>query len=104
MSEVIHRDSIERWAHEQVTGADVSLTCELVQDFVQNMSASREPVKTHVWSWAGPISDYELIAIMSNRRHGDDLIAAATREFFTRYLDSDVTKAAIQRLCLEIGK
>lgn len=104
MNEVIHKDSIERWAHEQVTGADVSLTCELVQDFVQNMSASREPVKTHVWSWVGPISDYELIALMFNRRLLDSVIAEATREFATRYLDSDVTKAAIQRLCSEMGK
>lgn len=102
MNEVIHRDSIERWAHEQVTGADVSLTCELLQDFVQCMSASRQPEKTRFGF--GPISDYELIAVMSNRRNGDDLIAAATREFFTRYLDSDVTKAAIHRLCSEIGK
>jgi hypothetical protein len=101
--EVIHRDSIERWAHEQVTGADVSLTCELVQDFAQVMSSSREPVKTKGMC-VGPVSDYELIAVMSNRRAPDEVIAAATREFFTRYLDSDVTKAAVQRLCMEVGQ
>ena len=101
--EVIHRDSIERWAQEQVTGADVSLTCELVQDFVQNMSASREPAITRSYPLT-PVSDYELIAVMFDRRESDMAIAAATRELATRYLDSDVTKGAIRRLCKEMGK
>lgn len=103
MNEVIHAESIARWAHEQVTGADVSLTCEALADFVQCMSSTREPMRTKGWL-KDPISDYELIAVMFNRRASDSVIADATRELVTRYLDADGTKAAIQRLCQEMGK
>lgn len=104
MSEVIHRDSIERWAYEQVTGADAGLTAECLGDFVQCMGAQRTPAKAPSLYMTKPVSDFELIRLMFDRRAPDSVLAAATRELAARYLDSDATKAIVQKLVERTGE
>jgi hypothetical protein len=95
--EALDEASKHRLAVEAVTGGDPAATCEALGDFVQCMST--EIRKTGVFA-----SDYELIANMFDRRSSDLVALLATRELARRYLDSDGTKAIIQRLCKEMGK
>jgi hypothetical protein len=102
--EALDEASKHRLAVEMVTGGDPAATCEALGDFVQCMSTERTPAAFHIYWIPSPVSDYELIAIMFNKRRTDVEIADATRELARRYLDSDGTKAIIQRLCKEMGK
>ena len=102
--EVIDKDSLKRWAHEQVTGGNSEHTCEALADFVQCMTEERTQASRPNYFLPTPISDYELIAIMFNRRANDVVIASATRELARRFLDADGTKAVINRICREMGK
>jgi hypothetical protein len=102
--EALDEASKHRLAVEAVTGGDPAATCEALGDFVQCMSTEPSYCVSSS-TWVPPMkSDYQLIAIMFDRRASDMVIAAATRELARRYLDSDGTKAIIQRLCKEMGK
>jgi hypothetical protein len=102
--EVLDEASKHRLAVEAVTGGDPAATCEALGDFVQCMSADLHGTEIYNYFIPSPVSDYELIAIMFNRRKSDVVVASATRELARRYLDSDGTKAIIKRLCKEMGK
>jgi hypothetical protein len=104
--EVIDKDSLKRWAYEQVTGGNSEHTCEALADFMQCMTEERTPTDVAFASslLRSKASDYELISIMFDRRASDLVIAAATRELARRFLDADGTKAVIKRICLEMGK
>jgi hypothetical protein len=102
--EVIDKDSLKRWAQEQVTGGNSEHTCEALADFVQCMTEERTPASSPNYFVPTPISDYELIAIMFEWRSSDVVVASATRELARRYLGSDGTKAVIKRICREMGK
>jgi hypothetical protein len=102
--EVIDKDSLKRWAQEQVTGGNSEHTCEALADFVQCMTEERSPASIPSYFFPAQISDYELIAIMFDRRANDVAIASATRELARRYLEADGTKAIVKRLCKEMGK
>jgi hypothetical protein len=102
--QVLDEASKHRLAVEMVTGGDPAATCEALGDFVQCMS-SEPSYCVSSSTWVPPMkSDYQLIAIMFDPRKSDASVAAATRELARRFLDSDGTKAIIQRLCKEMGK
>jgi hypothetical protein len=102
--EVLDEASKHRLAVEMVTGGDPAATCEALGDFVQCMETDRHTTAIYNYFIPSMISDYELIAIMFEGRSSDVVVASATRELARRYLDSDGTKAIIQRLCKELGK
>jgi len=102
--EALDEASKHRLAVEMVTGGDPAATCEALGDFVQCMSTEPQQVKRRISSIKYPISDYKLIALMCDNSTGDWTRLESTMEFFRRYLDSDGTKAIIQRLCKEMGK
>ena len=103
---VLDEFSARQWATERVSGQEASVTCEALADFLQCMTEERTPTDVAFASslLRSKASDYELIAIMFDRRASDLVIAAATRELARRFLDSDGTKAIIKRLCKEMGK
>jgi len=103
--EALDEASKHRLAVEAVTGGDPAATCEALGDFVQCMSSNGINVDFGKGCIPSTLSsDYELIAIMFDRQRSDFIVATATRELARRYLDSDGTKAIIQRLMKEMGK
>jgi hypothetical protein len=105
--EALNEASKHRLAVEMVTGGDPSATCEALGDFVQCMSTESVPSDMRKFNaeFDKYGSDYRLISILFSRVGFSDLVIAdATRELARRYLDSDGTKAIIQRLCKEMGK
>lgn len=89
-------DKASEFAFLQVTGENAELTGQTLAEFVGDLDCKREPlmVKTNVL--AGPISSAELLGLMLDRRNKDSVIAAATRELATRYLDCGYTRSVIE--------
>lgn len=89
-------DKASEFAFLQVTGANAELTGETLAEFIGDLDGKREPlmVKTNVLT--GPISSAELLGLMLDRRNKDSVIAAATRELATRYLDCGYTRSVIE--------
>jgi hypothetical protein len=104
--EALDEASKHRPAVEAVTGGDPAATCEALTDFVQCMSTEKRPAAVEYAStmFDSRVSDYELIAVMFDRVASNQAVGAAIGELARRYLDSDGTKAIIQRLCKEMGK
>lgn len=88
-------DHAEGFALRQVCGEDVGLTTETLGEFLATVAEDRQPliVKTDVLR--GPISSAELLKLMLDRRNTDQMIAAATRELASRYLDDAYTRKVI---------
>lgn len=88
-------DKAQGFAIRQVIGDNAELTGETLAEFIGDLDGKREPlmVKTNVL--AGPISTPELLGLMLDRRNKDSVIAAATRELATRYLDCGYTRSVI---------
>lgn len=102
--DVLDEASKHRLAVEMVTGGDPAATCEALGDFVQCMSTDRVQAKRRNSFVYYPVNDYELISLMFDDRSNAFEREEATRELARRYLDSDGTKAIIQRLMREMGK
>lgn len=88
-------DNAEGLALEQVCGADISLTTETLGEFLATVDEDRAPVLTKTPVLRGPISSAELLKLMLNRRNSDEIVAAATRELASRYLDCAYTRKVI---------
>ena len=88
-------DKAREFAFLQVTGENAELTGQTLAEFVGDLNGKREPlmVKTNVLT--GPISTPDLLALMLDRRNKDSVIAAATRELASRYLDCGYTRSVI---------
>lgn len=89
-------DKAQGFAIRQVTGENAELTGETLAEFIGDLDGKREPliVKTDVLT--GPISTPELLGLMLDRRNKDAVIAAATRELASRYLDCGYTRSVIE--------
>lgn len=89
-------DKAIEFAFLQVTGANADLTGETLAEFIGDLDGKRAHlmVKTNVLT--GPISSAELLGLMLDRRNKDSVIAAATRELATRYLDCGYTRSVIE--------
>ena len=88
-------DKAQGFAIRQVTGDNADLTGETLAEFIGDLDGKRAPliVKTDVLT--GPISSVELLGLMLDRRNKDSVIAAATRELASRYLDCGYTRSVI---------
>ncbi len=89
-------EKAQGFAIRQVTGENAELTCQTAAEFIGDLDGKRAPliVKTDVLT--GPISSLELLALMLDLRNKDSVIAAATRELATRYLDCGYTRSVIE--------
>jgi hypothetical protein len=85
----------ERFAHQQVTGDDIGLTTETLGEFLYTVDEKRLPLQVKTEALRGPISSAELLKLMLDRRNTDQVIAAATRELASRYLDHDYTRRVV---------
>ena len=88
-------DRAEGMAVRALLGEDVESTSDALVAFFSGLSEERAPliVKTEVLR--GPISTAELLKLMLERRNSDQMIAAATRELASRYLDDPYTRSVI---------
>lgn len=88
-------DKAQGFAILQVTGANAELTGETLAEFVGDLDGKREPLMVKTDVLTGPISTPELLGLMLDRRNKDSVIAAATRELASRYLDCGYTRSVI---------
>lgn len=88
-------DRAQGHAIRQVCGDDVELTTETLGEFIVKVDDKRLPLSTKTDHLRGPISTSELFKLMLDRRNTDAVIAAATRELATRYLDDKYTRSVI---------
>lgn len=89
-------EAADAHAIRQVCGEDASLTAETLGEFIALVDDKRFPMSTKTDHLRGPISSAELIKVMFDRRNTDAVIAAATRELATRYLDDPHTRSVIE--------
>ncbi len=89
-------ENAERYAHQQVTGQDLELTTETLGEFLATVDDKRLPLLVNTNALRGPVSSADLLAMMLDRRLSDLLIAAATRELASRYLDDAYTRKVIE--------
>lgn len=89
-------DKAQGFAIRQVTGENAELTGETLAEFVGDLDGKREPLMVKTDVLTGPISTPELLALMLDRRNKDSVIAAATRELASRYLDCGYTRSVIE--------
>jgi hypothetical protein len=82
-------------AMRQVTGQDVSLTTETLGEFLATVNEQRHPLTVKTEVLRGPISTAELLSLMLDRRNSDQMLAAATRELASRYLNAAYTRRVI---------
>lgn len=83
------------FAVHQVIGDDVELTTETLGEFLGTVDEQRQPLLVKTEVLRGPISSAELLKLMLDRRNTDQMIAAATRELASRYLDDAYTRKVI---------
>ena len=88
-------DNAYEHASRQVCGDDVRLTVETLGEFIACVDSTRLPVVTKTALLRGPISSAELLKMMLDHRNTDAVIAAATRELASRYLDDAYTRRVI---------
>lgn len=88
-------DHAEGLALMQVLGNDVELTTETLGEFLATVAEERQPLIVKTSVLVGPISTAELLKLMLDRRNTDAVIAAATRELASRYLDDAYTRKVI---------
>lgn len=88
-------DKAIEFAFLQVTGENAELTGETLAEFIGDLDGKREPLMVKTDVITGPISSAELLALMLDRRNKDSVIAAATRELASRYLDCGYTRSVI---------
>lgn len=89
-------ENASRYAHQKVTGQDLDLTTETLGEFLATVDDKRSDLLVKTDALVGPISSAELLCLMLDRRNTDQLIAAATRELATRYLDCGYTRSVIE--------
>lgn len=89
-------DKAQGFAISQVTGENADLTGETLAEFIGDLDGKREPMMVKTDVLTGPISSVELLGLMLDRRNSDKVIAAATRELATRYLDCGYTRSVIE--------
>lgn len=89
-------DKAQGFAIRQVTGENAELTGETLAEFIGDLDGKREPLMVKTDVITGPISSAELLALMLDRRNKDSVIAAATRELASRYLDCGYTRSVIE--------
>lgn len=85
----------EGFAMMQVIGENADLTSETLGEFILDVDVKRQPLIVKTSVLVGPISTAELLKLMLDRRNTDAVIAAATRELASRYLDDDYTRRVI---------
>jgi hypothetical protein len=90
--DTVHADGI---AYREVCGGNLELTTETLGEFLYATSETRTRLLTNTDVLCGPISTAELLSLMLDRRNTDVLIAAATRELASRYLDDGFTRKVI---------
>lgn len=88
-------DKAHGFAIRQVTGENANLTGETLAEFFGDLDGKREPLMVKTDVITGPISSAELLGLMLDRRNKDSVIAAATRELASRYLDCGYTRSVI---------
>lgn len=88
-------DAAEGHALRQVCGEDVELTAETLGEFIATVDETRSPMRTKTGVIRGQISSIELLALMLGGGHSDAVVAAATRELASRYLDCGYTRKVI---------
>ncbi len=89
-------DKAREFAFLQVTVENAELTGETLAEFIGDLDGKREPLMVKTDVITGPISSVELLGLMLDRRNKDSVIAAATRELATRYLDCGYTRSVIE--------
>lgn len=89
-------DKAHGFALRQVTGDNAELTGETLAEFFGDLDGKREPLMVKTDVLTGPISSAELLGLMLDRRNKDSVIAAATRELASRYLDCGYTRSVIE--------
>lgn len=89
-------DKAQGFAIRQVIGENAELTGETLAEFIGDVDAKRTPMLTKTQELTGPISTAELLHLMLDRRNNDKVIAAATRELASRYLDCSYTRSVIE--------
>lgn len=89
-------DKAQGFAIRQVTGDNAELTGETLAEFFGDLDGKREPLMVKTDVLTGPISSAELLALMLDSRNKDSVVAAATRELATRYLDCGYTRSVIE--------
>lgn len=89
-------EKASEFAFLQVTGANEELTGGTLAGFIGDLDGKREPLMVTTDAITGPISSSELLGLMLDRRNKDSVIAAATRELATRYLDCGYTRSVIE--------
>ena len=82
-------------AIEQVLGGDIETTTGALSEFIATVGEERTNVLTKTPMLRGPISSAELLRLMLDRRNSDQIIAAATRELSSRYLDDRYTRKVV---------
>lgn len=88
-------EKAREFAFLQVTGENADLTGETLAEFIGDLDGKREPMMIKTDVLTGPISSAELLGLMLDRRNKDSVIAAATRELASRYLDCGYTRSVI---------
>lgn len=88
-------DKAQGYAVRQVIGENANLTGETLAEFIADLDGKREPLMVKTDVITGPISTPELLGLMLDRRNKDSVIAAATRELASRYLDCGYTRSVI---------
>jgi hypothetical protein len=89
-------EKAQGFAIRQVIGENAELTGETLAEFIGDVDAKRQPMLTKTPDLTGPISTAELLHLMLDRRNNDKVIAAATRELASRYLDCGYTRSVIE--------
>ena len=88
-------DKAQGFAIRQVIGDNAELTGQTLAEFIGDLDGKREPLMVKTDVLTGPISSAELLALMLDRRNKDSVIASATRELASRYLDCGYTRSVI---------
>jgi hypothetical protein len=88
-------DRAQGMAVRALLGEDVESTSDCLVAFVSGITEHRTPLMVKTEAIKGPISTAELLKLMLDRRGSDQLIAAATRELASRYLDCAYTRNVI---------
>lgn len=89
-------EKASEFAFLQVTGENAELTGATLAEFIGDLNGKREPLMVKTDVITGPISSVELLGLMLDRRNKDSVIAAATRELASRYLDCGYTRSVIE--------
>jgi hypothetical protein len=88
-------DRAESMAVRELIGNDLESTSDCLVAFVSGITEHRTPLMVKTEVLQGPVSSAELLKLMLDRRNPDQMIAAATRELASRYLDDAYTRKVI---------